>query len=361
MDDRRLDQALSLIDRPADADPAFLGRLYEDLAGQLGFRGDAVAASAAAPVPTPAADGRVPADGRRRTARPWRSTLLLAAGLAGAATVGLLAGAAIERWRGDQQPSLLDTIRSERGMTVAVTTGRPQAHGPDGRFEGFDTDVARLLADRLLHDGLPVSAQIRARDGITIDDLGTDWQVGLPATGLAPHDPARFGATAPISFWPIRVIVPAAAPVARLDDLAGSAVCVVRGSSGEAWLTGRPVDSATPLVPPPAATADLEPDDDACLDALAAGTVSAVVTASLDPAGLAVRGDLRAIGGPVLTEERRAFVPLGGGDATELLHALDAAIEAARADGSLADLARSRFGGVDLSAPPSSDPVEEQP
>ena len=147
---------------------------------------------------------------------------------------------------------------------------------------------------------------------------------------------------------------------ASVDELDGAAICVVQGTTGEAWLSGladRP--GITDIQRPPDATTVTRPNDESCLDALADGTVAAAVTADLGPADLAVREMIRALPGAAIIEERYLIVDRDAGDVRSLLAEIDAAIEAARADGTLADLARSRFGGYDLSAPPSASPQEE--
>jgi ABC-type amino acid transport substrate-binding protein len=343
-----MERALGTIDRPASPDPGFLDDLFDDLAQEMGFREDGRGVGGRR-----ARRGRRAARGSHqepRASRRSRPMWVLAAALAGAAVAGALAASFALRPDQEVRLSLLEMVRREGMLTVVVSEGRPQARSPVGSLGGFDIDVAGLLAERL---GLEadITAVGDGPSGITVD-----WEVALPAKGLDRALADRFPVSVPISWWPVRVMVPIGAPFEGLGELAGTSICVVANSTGEAWLTEPgSVRSATPIVQPPAAAMPvIAPDDDACLDALAAGSVSAAVTASIDPAGLATRGDIRAIGGPVLTEERGALVNPATGDPAALLAAIDTAIEAARADGSLADLARARFGGLDLSAPPST-------
>lgn len=355
MDDQRLVRTLRTIDRPEAPDPAFLDGLYENLAADLGFRGSAAGSvsehrARSDRLPTTSAASATAAAPSRTAGVLAR--LPLAAALGAAAVTGAIAAAAVLRPEQPTRPSLLDVARDRGSLTIAVSSGRPQARSPRGVIGGFDSDVGLELGRRL---GL--GAVVTAVGG-SLETAGVDWQVALPATGLDAGLRERYAVSRPISWWPAYLIVPTDSAVVTVADLAGSSICVVAGSTGEDWLRQAPVRSATPTVPAPAATATTLPDDDACLDALAAGAVQAAVTASIDPAGLATRGDVRAVGGPVLTEERGAVIDPFAGDPAELLAAIDTAIEAARADGTLADLARARFGGVDLAAPPA-DLMEE--
>ena len=85
-----------------------------------------------------------------------------------------------------------------------------------------------------------------------------------------------FAKTDPYYDWPVRVIV-GTASLTSVADLRGSTICVVSGSSGEAWLDGAfHGDSVTSLTPPPASTTALrEGTDEACLADLTAGRSAA--------------------------------------------------------------------------------------
>jgi ABC-type amino acid transport substrate-binding protein len=86
---------------------------------------------------------------------------------------------------------------------------------------------------------------------------------------------------------------------------------------------------------------------------LQSGAAVAAVTAELSDADLQVRSDIRVIGGPG-PEPRPVIVHhshVGGPDTTELLRAIDDALAAMRADGTLTRLSQNRFGGSDLTRP----------
>lgn len=327
------------VTRAKDPDPVFLDRLYGELAAELGFREREGAPHAR----------------RRRTARWWLlAAAMLALTLAGSA---LIAGAAVRLL--DRDADVLDAIRRAGAMQVLVRDGYPQARSPQGGANGFDTDVAAEVARRL---GVTADT-IAIADDQTIEDLDfrvDDARLVSMSSSALRFDAERDLRSRPIYYWPIAVLVPADSDIVSLDELDGMAICVVEGTSGEAWLAGTTDDAGITFTHgPPAAAAVIRTDDESCLDALADGTAAAVVPADLGPADLAVRGGIRALPGVAITEERSLFVDRDAGDAAALLTELDAAIEAARADGTLADLARSRFGGYDLSAPPSATPKEE--
>lgn len=335
MDDRDLTEVLAVVDRTgASPDPVFLDRLYGELATDLRFLEPA----------EDRATSMTPGGQPMRSTRRW----LVAAAAILVALLGsaLLAGAAMRLIDEQRRTTLLDLIRIEGELRVAVRDGYPQARSPEGALGGIDIDVANELARRLGVTARTVPHAATMADG--------DWQISLdPAASMLESWSGSF-ASRPIYFWPVHVVVPADSPLESVAGLSGSGICVVSGSSGEAWLAGRAGGPGIRQgVDPPSVEVVMRPDDEACLDALAGGTVAASVTADIDPAGLAVRGSIRVLGGPVLTEERRAVIARDAAGAEALLGAIDAAIEAARADGTLSDLARSRFGGHDLSVLPT--------
>jgi ABC-type amino acid transport substrate-binding protein len=171
---------------------------------------------------------------------------------------------------------------------------------------------------------------------------GGSWTVALPSTRVGADLADRWAASEAYYHWPISVVVPSDSELRSLDALAGLPVCVVAGTTGEAWLTGRP--DVIPLA---------RPDDEQCLDALATGTAVAAVTADLGPADIEVRGDIRALGPPVTSEPRSVLVDRQAGDPTALIHEIDRAIQSARDDGTLTDLSRRYFGGYDLTVAPA--------
>jgi ABC-type amino acid transport substrate-binding protein len=333
VDDRRLDSLLRTVRDPIAPDPAFVERLYADLAPKLGFQ---------PPTPTtltaPLAGARrgTPVAPRRR----WRGTgltRLLAALLAVLALTGAAVGGAVVVQRLLPRPtSLMDLVRERGALEVMVRDGYPQSRVRQGTFGGFEVDLATEVARRVGVRPIVIPATIEealAGDG--------PWQLALVPRVIHDADRARFAVSQPIIHWPVFLVVKADDPLAGIDALAGRPVCAVDGSVGADWLRGEPpATGVTAFAPAPAAVPVLLADDQACLDGLAAGTVAAIVTQDIDPARLTVL-DLRAVGGPVLEEEHGALLDRRSGDVDGLVREVDAAIEAARADGTLADLSRS--------------------
>ena len=94
--------------------------------------------------------------------------------------------------------------------------------------------------------------------------------------------------------------------------------------------------------------------------------VAGMVTARWSDADIQVRAGIKVIGGPD-AEPRSVIVRRADGagpDPTDLLVALDGALEAMHQDGTLTRLSQSRFGGVDMTTPwvnPEGSPRTARP
>lgn len=333
MDDERVVNRLRKVADPASPDPAFLERMYEELAGELRFR--------------PARQSAV-RPSRNGMAR--RLTLLAAAVVLTLLMVGgaLLVGAIVDRERRpDVIPSLLERIRGAGVVRIAVRPDRPQVTGPREVRSGFDVDVATEIGRRL---DLRVELVFTPVDEI-ITGRG-EWDIALPSSVV---EPGAFVTTTSYYAWPVRLIVPAGSTADGPGDLSGSTICVVTGSGGQTWLNGRfRGTSVTPVaVPPTPSAVHRLATDEACAADVDAGASSAFITAGWSDADLAARPALKRVGEAIFTEARPIIAVRGEPDPAELIAEIDRFLAAMRSDGTLADFSRSRFGGLDLSQPPT--------
>ena len=298
----------------------------------------------------------------RPTTRRGHSAFRLAAGgfqlaLAVIVAVVLLAGIVFVREQGrvgttpsPSVPDLLEQVRRSGVIRFAVRPDFPQATVPG--LDGFDIDVGTALATHMgLLDG-PV--RVAAGDMLAAS-AGSDWDVAFPSSLLSTDQTAQFTSSLAYYYWPVYLLVPAASTVAAATDLGGKPICVVAGSSGEAWLAGRLPAGATSVVAAPTApVVRTESADRDCLVDLTSGAVDALVTSTLSDSDLAARPTFRTVGGPLFVEPRTIVASRESPDPSALLSAIDAALGAMRSDGTLADLSRNRFGGRDLSIPPTN-------
>jgi ABC-type amino acid transport substrate-binding protein len=307
------------LDRPEDPDPAFVDRLYRELADELGF---------ARTAPDGALPGRpIPIAGKRR--RSW--PLLAVAALL--LTLGL--GALFASGGGPERPKddLLAQLRATGRIRVAVSRERPQAVGAMGVVAGFDVEVARAVAA-----ALSLTPELDPVEPPALLDPGGAWDIAMTASALTSEDEAGLALIMPVYHWPTFALVPEDSRLIDHGSLAGHRVGVVVGSAG-----GR-------VLPDSASLVDMTSDLD-CLERLHAGEVDACLTSSMGPADIATRPGVRSLAGPVMVEPRGPVVRLDGPDPTRLADETRAAITQMRTDGTLADLSR-RYLGADLTDPP---------
>jgi polar amino acid transport system substrate-binding protein len=310
------------------------------------------------PPAEPAYSARLtPADLHGSVVRPRRSTGTfgpfggLTQGAVAAVLVVAVVGVTLARLGAFESaakpPSLFADVQQRGVIRIAVRPDRPQVTAPGGGRAGFDVDVATEIGRRI---GLRVEL-VYIPSGDMLAGRG-DWDIALPSAAV---EAGGFVATTPYYDWPIRLIAAPGSTATTSTDLSGSTICVVAGSGGEAWLDGRfRAISVTPMAVAPTPSAVLRlATDEACAADLDAGATEALVTAGWSDADLAVRPAVVRVGGPVITEGR-AVIALGGErDPAGLIAEIDRLFVAMRDDGTLADLSRSRFGGLDLSQTPT--------
>lgn len=335
MTDDRLQRWLEAAGEPLTPDSSFADALRRDLRVELGFE------RAPRGWSSPARRTRL----RSRPASRARTVLLIAAAVALAAlgVVGI-AGTLQDESAPTDSPGLLAAARARGELRIAVRPDHPQAPIGGATAVGFDVDVANELARRL---GLRPALVIVPIDEMLETDGAAHWDLALPSVATWQIGPS-FAASTPYYYWPHRLVVAVESPALDVDDVAGQPICAVTGDAGELWLEGQYPGAPGAPVTSDVVTAD---SDDACRSALDDGTVAAFVTARLSDAELDVRDDLRVIGGP--PHEPRAAVVAGAAGtpgAPDLLAEIDRALDQMRADGTLARLSGSRFGG-DLSTP----------
>ena len=235
-------------------------------------------------------------------------------------------------------PDLRSSVLERGVLTVAVRADHPQAVIESEGLTGFDLDVAQELALRL---GVRAEIVTVTRDELAAGAGDGAWDLALGSIPADAVDPARVAAGPPYYAWPRYLLVPSGSPVAGPDELAGSVVCAVTGDPGADW--------AASAIPGAAATLITRPTDDDCLPELTAGTAAAVVTSTLGPADLAVRSQVRSIGGP--PHEVRVVAAHRADRPESLLDDVERLLLDMARDGTLASLSERRFGGFDLSTP----------
>lgn len=340
MDVDRLRARLHNLEADVEPRAEFVERLHDELAEQLGFTSTGT---------DPSAPRARPTRGNRATT-VRRLTILVAAALL---LAGLLANAAAIGARVERllnPVSLLAEARAAGALRIAVSPDAPQVQTPTRGIDGFDIDVAEALASRL---GVRPDVRVTTPEEM-LAAPGSGWHVALPGVGIDPVATYGLLVTQAYYRWPVYLVALPGPPSA--GGLAPDAtVCVEADSPGAAWANGATSGPALQVLQPRLATAVVVASDEAtCVMRVEAGEADAMVTSTLLPADLETTGTLvRVVPGPVAVEPRVMIVPAVAGGPS-LRDALDRAITDLVADGTLADLARTRLGTdsvVDLRQP----------
>lgn len=261
---------------------------------------------------------------------------------------------------------LLSVIK-KRGYVIASTDPNymPQSGmNPDGKrpadtkcpsdtftvaeMQGFDVAVAAEIGKRL---GVETCFATPDWGLITAGSWADKWDMSVGSMTIKPPRPDFFHFTTPY-YAPTAVIgVPADSTLTSVADLAGQSVCVAEATTYLDWLNNAlDLNPDDIYVKAPEGIQIVElPTDQECPQALAAGrkefvayATSITVVESNIAAGLPVK----QLGGPVFKEKNAVAIDKASSfDTAAFVKAVDDAIKAMHADGTLSALSIEWFGG----------------
>ena len=223
----------------------------------------------------------------------------------------------------------------ERGRLIAgVDQGKFLAgyRNPiTGGLEGADIDVVRQIATALFGDPervqyvvLPIADRAAAIERRQVDLVVNHFTVTCERQQLVEFSTAYMAVSQ-------RLLVPVGSGVREVEDLAGRRVCTSLGSTTEGVLRGFGLDVlALPGIPD-------------CVVELQRGRVAAVSSDDVILAGLAAQDPQTEIVGRALDHSRYAVGMHP--EERDFVRFVNAVLERARADGSLAASNRGWFGG----------------
>ena len=227
----------------------------------------------------------------------------------------------------------LDDIKSRGTIQIGLEGTYPPFNYVDekGKLTGFEIDFAEAVAAKL---GVKPDFQPGKWDGLlaALDVKRTDAVINQVT--VTPERGQKYAFSQPYTVSGIQIIVGGGKTnIAKPADLAGKKVGVVLGTSYEKWLREN--------VP----TADIRTyDDDATRNQdLLVGRIDAILNDRLIVPNLLKQysGKLVAAGEPFATQKQAVAVRKDSGD---LVTAIDGAIAALRADGTLKTISEKWFG-----------------
>jgi polar amino acid transport system substrate-binding protein len=235
----------------------------------------------------------------------------------------------------------LERVLAAKTLVLAVDEEYPPfaSRNHAGELKGFDIDVARELAARL---GVALKVVTPGWNEIITVDWQGRWDIAMGGLEAAAAKEAGLDAVAVYADAPAVVLVhQGAAAVAESGDLRGKRVGVEAGSRYEAYLHNEISEAeVVPFEIEPMAIDDLAKGNGAALDAVLLGLLAAQ-----DAIGI---GKAVEIAGPPLFSQ--PFVIVTKPSDPDFEARIAAAVEALRADGTLARLSVERLG-IDAAPP----------
>lgn len=261
--------------------------------------------------------------------RPFRLAASIILAVALVAAIGLLTRVVI----GGRDPTW-ERIRDTGAWRVAMDPSFPPFENVDGASQqpvGLDVDLANAIAGRW---GVRVEFV-----GVGFDELvdavaARRVDSAISALPVFEHRTQEVAFSAPYVEAGVLLVAPRGSAITKPADLAGRRLAVEWGSTGDAQARALQRELSGNL------TLVLRESSDGALQAVLAEEADA---AAVDAVSLALfdagRGDLVAVGEPLVSDPYVIVVPAG---APKLLDAIDEALAALEADGTLAQI-RARW------------------
>jgi polar amino acid transport system substrate-binding protein len=267
---------------------------------------------------------------------------------------------------GNAKGSDLLAIIKERGYVIASTDPNymPQSGmNPEGKrpadtkcpsdtftsaeMQGFDVAVAAEVGKRL---GVETCFATPDWDVVTAGSWADKWDMSVGSMTVKPPRPDFLYFSTPY-YAPTAVIgVPADSTLTSVDELAGQSVCVATATTYLDW-----INSALDLNPSdiyataPEGIQIVElPTDQECPQALAAGRdefVAYVTSITVVESNIAAGLPVKQLGGAVFKEKNAIAIDKASSfDTAAFVKAVDDAVKAMHADGTLSALSIEWFG-----------------
>jgi polar amino acid transport system substrate-binding protein len=217
----------------------------------------------------------------------------------------------------------------------------------DAEMQGFDVAVAAEIGKRL---GVETCFATPDWGLITAGSWADKWDMSVGSMTVKPPRPDFFHFTTPY-YAPTAVIgVPADSTFTSVADLAGQSVCVAEATTYLDWINNAlDLNPADIYVKAPEGIQVVElPTDQECPQALAAGRkefVAYVTSITVVESNIAAGLPVKQLGEPVFKEKNAVAIDKKSSfDTAAFVKAVDDAIKAMHADGTLGALSLEWFG-----------------
>jgi len=225
-----------------------------------------------------------------------------------------------------------------------------------GEMIGFDVDVAKEIADAL---GVEVCFATPDWDVVTAGSWADRWDISVGSMTVTTARQKVLDFVTPYYYTPAQFAATADSGIASHEDLAGQTICVATATTYEDWMNG--VDLGLPaesfyMDPPTGFELVTLPTDQECAQSIAAGRPEFSIyltSGTVVDSNIANGLEVVKVGSPAFSENLSPSIDKSSSsDTTSFIAAVDDAVKAMHADGTLSTLSLKWFE-VDLTSDPT--------
>ncbi len=219
-------------------------------------------------------------------------------------------------------------------------------------LEGFDIDVAKEIGERL---GVDVQFETPSFDAVVAGGWSNRWDMSVGSVTVLPSREDDLDFTQAYYYTPAQMATTDGTGIETIDDFAGTTICVAESTTYLFWLEGTlDQPSVTVVDPPEGAEAVTLPTDINCPEAWRDGRddfqgwVSSITTVD---GAIADGLPVIAVGDPVFFEALGVAFDKSVEDNDSLVAEVDRIIGEMHDDGTLTELSKKWYDGIDYSVP----------
>jgi polar amino acid transport system substrate-binding protein len=255
---------------------------------------------------------------------------------------------------GEAETTLLGFVCKQGEVRISTDPNYPpfsSLNATTNEYEGFDIDVAKLIAEKL---GVTIKWETPSWDALTAGNWADRWDVSVGSMAQTEARAKVIDFSEPYYYALAYVAVPSTSTAMSLADLAGKEFCIGSGTLYESWLNGEFANQNLVEVsaqPPAGITVTSEETDNLCIEKLAAGRTWDGFVQGKEFIDNAIAGGaaIKYLDNKWLTAEKISVaLDKGGKDTASMLAAINEIIAAAHADGTLTALSKKDLNGVDV-------------
>jgi polar amino acid transport system substrate-binding protein len=219
-------------------------------------------------------------------------------------------------------------------------------------LEGFDIDVAKEIAERL---GVEVQFETPDFSAVTAGGWSNRWDMSVGSVTVLPAREEVLDFTQAYYYTPAQAATTEGTGIETIEDFAGTKICVGESTTYQFWLEGSlELPNVTTVEPPEGAEAVTLPTDINCPEAWRDGRsdfegwVSSITTVD---GAIADGLPVISVGDPVFFEALGVAFDKSVEDNDSLVAEVDRIIGEMHDDGTLTELSKKWYDGIDYSVP----------